>query len=206
MDLYIILIYIAVAITLFSLFKIPLNKWTLPSASIGGIMLTFAIIQVLGFYHPHSNSSHHYLVETPNTTTTTLKSNDPLNTIEDRYVIAWFPQSQLLRVKPGNETEIAFRGIPGQVFAGLVQKVMPISDIRRNDLFKSRTPSFEQSQTLIPVVIDITDRRYAEYALHIPNGSQARVAIYGREFKELAMVRKTLMRMDAWMNYLSPMA
>jgi hypothetical protein len=61
-----------------------------------------------------------------------------------------------------------------------------------------------EGQVRIPVLIDITDRRYALYASQIPNGSRAQVTVYGRELQELALVRKTLLRMSAWMSYLSP--
>jgi multisubunit Na+/H+ antiporter MnhG subunit len=53
MELFIILGYVAVCIAIFTLLRIPLNRRTVPTASIGGILLVFAFIQVLNFYHPY---------------------------------------------------------------------------------------------------------------------------------------------------------
>ena len=204
MELFIIFGYVATGIALFTAFRIPLNKWTVPSASIGGIVLTFVLTQLLNFYHPYSGKSQQHLTQAPMTTTATANASDLVLTIEDRNVIAWFPQNRLLRLKPGNETEVTFDGIPGEVFAGLIQKVMPVSVANQDWARKASLNSVEENPVLIPVMIDITDRRYAAYASNIPNGSRAQVAIYGRDFQQLAVVRKTLMRMSAWMNYLSP--
>jgi hypothetical protein len=204
MELFIISGYVAIGIALFTVFRIPLNKWTVPSASIGGIVLTFALIQLLNFYHPYSGKSQQHLAQSPMTTTATAQASDLMFTNEDRNVIAWFPQNSLLRLKPGNETEVTFDSIPGEVFAGLMQKVIPVSETNQDWARKISLNAVEENQVLIPVMIDITDRRYAAYASSIPNGSHAQVAIYGRDFQALAVVRKTLLRMSAWMNYLSP--
>ena len=204
MELYIFSGYVAIGITLFAVFRIPLNRWTLPCASIGGVMLTFALIQMLNFYHPHSNKSQQQLTQGSTTTATSVQTSDLGFTLEERHVIAWFPETHLLRLKPGNEAEVTFDGIPGEVFAGLIQKVVPESNSHQISTNQNRNNVAEEDKILIPVMIDITDRRYALYAANIPDGSRAQVAVYGRDFQELAVVRKTLLRMTAWMNYLSP--
>ncbi len=56
----------------------------------------------------------------------------------------------------------------------------------------------------IPVLINITDPRYEVYAARVPGGSYAQVAIYSEHFHHVAIMRKILLRMSAWMNYLFP--
>ena len=204
MELFIILGYLALAITVFTLFRIPLNKWTVPTASLGGMVLTFALIQVLNFYHPYAVRSEHQLTLSPESHTGVNQSGKLDITVEDRYVMAWFPQNSLLRLEPGSETEITFDSIPGKVFVGLVQQVLPVAGPGRNQTGYPET--LDTSEALIPVRIDITERDYAWYAPKIPNGSRATVAVYGKDLKQLAVVRKTLLRMSAWMNYISPVS
>jgi hypothetical protein len=207
MELFIISGYAAICIALFAVLRIPLNKWTVPTASVGGIVLTFALIQLLNYYHPYSNMSQQYLTVTPVTAGDAGQSTELALAIEDRNVIAWFPENNLLRLKPGDDTEVTFDSVPGKVFAGLVKTVMPAADWDQDWAYESILYASEGAgQSRIPILIDITDRHYAWYVSQIPNGSHAQVAVYGREFQELALVRKTLLHMSAWMSYLSPLS
>ena len=49
MELFIISGYAATCIALFAVLRIPLNKWTVPTVSVGGIVLTFVLIQLLNY-------------------------------------------------------------------------------------------------------------------------------------------------------------
>ena len=51
MDLLLILTYTAICIVIFKVFKIPLNKWTVPTAVLGGI---FLVIKVFEFHAKYS--------------------------------------------------------------------------------------------------------------------------------------------------------
>ena len=65
MDLLLILTYAAVCITIFKVFKIPLNKWTVPTAVLGGVFLIGGLIFVMNYNHPYSEISREYFVTTP---------------------------------------------------------------------------------------------------------------------------------------------
>ena len=65
MDLLLILTYAAVCITIFKVFKIPLNKWTVPTAVLGGVILIGGLIFVMNYNHPYSEISREYFVTTP---------------------------------------------------------------------------------------------------------------------------------------------
>jgi hypothetical protein len=46
MELLLISVYTALCIAIFTVLRIPLNRWTVPTASIGGVVLSFALIQM----------------------------------------------------------------------------------------------------------------------------------------------------------------
>ena len=52
MDLLIILTYVAIAWSIFKIFKIPVNKWTVPTAALGGVFIVSALILLMNYNHP----------------------------------------------------------------------------------------------------------------------------------------------------------
>jgi multidrug resistance efflux pump len=124
---------------------------------------------------------------------------------EELYYVAWFRQNSLLRLEAGNEAEIAFDGLPGQVFAATVEFMLPA--MVEGQITASGTlvgPNNNQKPGRIPVVIRITDEEFAQYANKMPGGSFAQAAIYSEHFHHVAIIRKVLLRMASWMNYLFP--
>ncbi|NOQ93205.1 MAG: biotin/lipoyl-binding protein [Methylophaga sp.] len=124
---------------------------------------------------------------------------------ESHYYIAWFRQNSLLRLEVGSEAEVAFDGIPGQVFSGEVEQVWPVMQEGQvqasGDLINfTRSPRPGR----IPVLINITDPDYQQYIDTIPGGAYAQTAIYSEHFHHVAIMRKILLRMSAWMNYIFP--
>ncbi|HIF9400060.1 TPA: biotin/lipoyl-binding protein, partial [Photobacterium damselae] len=65
MDLLLILTYAALCITIFKVFRIPLNKWTVPTAVLGGVVLIGTLILLMNYNHPYSNLGGQYFVTTP---------------------------------------------------------------------------------------------------------------------------------------------
>ena len=47
MDLLLILTYTALCVAVFKIFRIPLNKWTVPTAALGGVILIGALVLLL---------------------------------------------------------------------------------------------------------------------------------------------------------------
>ena len=52
MDLLIILSYVAFAYGCFKIFKIPVNKWTVPTAALGGVFIVAGLILTMNYNHP----------------------------------------------------------------------------------------------------------------------------------------------------------
>jgi multidrug resistance efflux pump len=97
MELLLILTYSAICVAVFKIFRIPVNKWTLPTAALGGIFLLTGILLVMNYNHPYTKSARIYftttpimpavkgrVVDVPVETNTQLKSGDVLFRIDPR--------------------------------------------------------------------------------------------------------------------------
>ncbi len=62
MDLLLILTYTAICVGIFKIFKIPLNKWTVPTAVLGGVFIIGALIVLMNYNHPYSELARNYYV------------------------------------------------------------------------------------------------------------------------------------------------
>jgi multidrug resistance efflux pump len=65
MELLLILTYSAICVAVFKIFRIPVNKWTLPTAALGGIFLITGILLVMNYNHPFTKSARIYFTTTP---------------------------------------------------------------------------------------------------------------------------------------------
>ena len=117
----------------------------------------------------------------------------------DRELGAAFQQNSLQRVKAGDEAEVAFDAVPGRVFKGKVRLVLDA--IAAGQLsatgalvdFGERT-SGGRALAVIDVEDDMTPYQ-------IPLGAAGQVAIYTEHWHHVSMIRKILLRMRSWQNY-----
>ena len=119
---------------------------------------------------------------------------------EQAPMVAAFRQNSALRLRAGYEAEIVFPSIPGRVFRGEVAYVMPnIGEAQLQTSGALLTTTSFQAIGRVPVVIDILDD-LSEYQL--PTGTRAQVAVYSDHFHHVAIMRKILLRMSSWENFL----
>ena len=114
---------------------------------------------------------------------------------EAPQLVAWFRLNQQGRLLDGSSAEVTFAGIPGEVFSAELRRVLQPSDLESGRVDGD-------TSTRVPVLVAVTDERYRLYHSSLPGGA-AQAAVYGEDMQELAVVRQTLLRMAAWMNYLS---
>ncbi|MEG1038396.1 MAG: HlyD family secretion protein [Pseudomonas sp.] len=317
MDLLLILTYAAICIAIFKIFRIPLNKWTVPTAVLGGVIIIGALIFTMNYNHPYSEVARSYFVSVPVIPVVTgkvievpvlgnqsLEKGDVLfridpapfeyklkslqaqhiaakgdlyrinelikrnfgtrreqesaiarvddlqaqidnaqfeldNTVvrapskgfvthvslragmmasrlplrpsmvfipqESYYFAAWMRQNSLLRLVAGDEAEVAFDGIPGKVFKGQVKSVITV--IAEGQIQPSgNLIGFSGSPPpgRVPVIIEITDPDFVQYSAQMPGGAYGQAAVYSKHFEHIGMMRKILLRMAAWMNYIFP--
>ncbi|MGC2825355.1 MAG: HlyD family secretion protein [Pseudolabrys sp.] len=122
-----------------------------------------------------------------------------VNTDEgDKIMGAAFQQNSLQRVKAGDEAEVAFDAVPGRVFKGKVRQV--IDAIAAGQLQPTGTlvdpGALTSGRALATIDIEEDLSNY-----QIPLGAAAQVAIYTEHFEHLSLIRKILLRMRSWQNY-----
>ena len=123
-----------------------------------------------------------------------------VNTDEgDQGLVAAFQQNSLQRVAAGDEAEVAFDAVPGRVFKAKVRQV--VDAIAAGQLVTSAAlvePETRTTEGRAVAIIDVTDDM-SEY--NIPVGSTAQVAIYTEHWHHVSMIRRILLRMRSWQNY-----
>jgi RND family efflux transporter MFP subunit len=317
MDLLLILTYTAICVVIFKVFNIPLNKWSVPTAVLGGVVLIGTLVFLMNYNHPYSEIGREYFVTTPivpavsgtvvsvaaqpmvelkkgdvlfnidpvpfqnrvdsltaqvalakedaDRATELLKTRNiserdaeatqtrlanltgqletaeyeldqttvraptdgyviqmtlrpgmravamPLRPVmvfvhkESLYFVGWFRQNSLLRLNEGDDAEVAFDGIPGRVFSGEVEAVLP--GLAEGQVQASGTlisPMMAPLPGRVAVRIKITDPAFEEFRSKVPGGAFAQAAIYSEHMHHVAIMRKILLRMSSWMNYLFP--
>ena len=317
MELLLILTYTAICIFIFKVFKIPLNKWSIPTAGLGGVVLIATLFVFMNYNHPYSEVSREYFTSIQiipavrgRVISVDVKPDVPLNAgdvlfkidpkpfqykvdslvaqlasaqldldraillmekkvgkqrdvditqkrvddlgaqlndarfnleqtvvraFSDGYVTqlfvhpgmyvtplqqrppmifvqsdaffftGWYRQNSLLRLKAGYEAEIAFDGLPGQVFSAEVVKILRVmaeGELQASGRLYNIGSDVKPGR--VPVILKITDPEFAEYAAQIPGGAYAQSAIYSDHAHHLAILRKILLRMASWLNYLFP--
>lgn len=65
MDLLLILTYAALCIAIFKIFNIPLNKWTVPTAVLGGVVLVGTLVLLMNYNHPFTQLGNQVFPTTP---------------------------------------------------------------------------------------------------------------------------------------------
>jgi len=115
--------------------------------------------------------------------------------------IAGFSQQPMQNLKAGNKAEIIFSGIPGRVFQAHVERVLTV--LAEGELAASKSmislKAMEMPEGLIPVIIKIDDDMNDFF---IPVGSDAEVATYSERWHHVTIIRKVLLRMKSWQNFL----
>lgn len=317
MDLLLLLTYAAICVVIFKVFKIPLNKWSVPTAALGGIVLVGTLVFVMNYNHPYSEVTRSYfisvpivpsvsgqVVEVPIRVNQKVKQGDVLFRIdptpfeskvksiqaqlvsakadqyraatlaqrnlgnrrdldqanarvddlqaqligaqfdldsavvrapsdgmvlqvflrpgvravklplrpsmvfvpdENSFIVAWMRQNSQLRLLAGEDAEVAFDSLPGQVFEAKVRQVLPLigeGEVQATGNLVSFTGSPPPGR--VPVVLDITDADFDAYRDQIPGGAYGQAAIYTDHMHHVAVMRKILLRMASWMNYFFP--
>ena len=116
------------------------------------------------------------------------------------YFVAGFSQQPMQNLKAGNHAEVMYAGIPGRVFQATVESVVPAlaeGELAPNSALVSISRQLPEGQ--IPVVIKM-EEDMGEY--FIPMGSDAVVAVYSERWHHVQIIRKFLLRMESWRNFL----
>lgn len=120
---------------------------------------------------------------------------------EKPTLIATYQQKAISGIKPGMRGEAIFKAYPGRVFPVTVRQVMTAireGEIDASGQLASVNLDHSHGGSEIPIVFDYDED---VSGLNLPVGSQASVAIYTDRVHALSIVRKILMRMKSWENF-----
>ena len=115
-------------------------------------------------------------------------------------LVATFHQKVISDIKPGMHGEAVFKQYPGRSFKVSVRRVL--TAVREGELDASGqilTATPESAPGHIPIVFD-----YEEdvAGLNLPIGAQGSIAIYTDRVHALSILRKIVLRIHSWENYL----
>ena len=114
-------------------------------------------------------------------------------------LVASYPQKVISDILPGMPGEAVFKQYPGRSFKVKVRRVL--SAVREGELDASGqilSPTPEHAPGYIPVVFDY-DEDIAD--LNLPIGAQASIAIYTDRVHALSILRKIIIRIHSWENF-----
>jgi len=118
---------------------------------------------------------------------------------EKPMFVATFPQAVIANFEPGLEAELAFKAYPGKIFKAKLKQVLPIvpeGSVVPSGQIRAATPATAPGH--IPVIFE-----YGEEIenLELPIGAQASVAVYTHHVHAMSIVRKIVLRIKSWENY-----
>lgn len=123
----------------------------------------------------------------------------------DEYRLAvGIPQSRVRHVRPGQEVEVALRMVPGKILKGSVLEIVKINPSAQLPPSGIVPPAPTPADPALPfgVVIDLEDDVLGP--VKIPGGAVGTAAIYTDSVAATHIIRRVMIRMEAWLNYIKP--
>ncbi|QDS88404.1 Inner membrane protein YiaV precursor [Rosistilla ulvae] len=118
---------------------------------------------------------------------------------EKQMLVARYPQNAIAGIEPGMDAELAFQAYPGRIFPAKVEFVFDIIPegqfVGTGGLQGGPDASVGDD---IPVKF-VFGEEVEE--LNLPTGAHVSIAVYTHNFHALAIVRKVILRIKSWENY-----
>jgi multidrug resistance efflux pump len=118
---------------------------------------------------------------------------------DDENLAAGFHQNSLQRVRAGDEAEVAFDAIPGKVFKAKVQSVLDAiatGQMQATGALQDMGEGLPSGRAVAIIEVEEDTSGY-----NIPGGAAAQVAVYTPHAHHFAIIRKILLRMRSWENF-----
>ena len=122
----------------------------------------------------------------------------------DNQLVVGIPQSRFRYVEPGQEVEVVLRMYPGRVLKGTVDRVAdvnPSAQLVPSGLLPN-APS--PADPVLPFGVAITLEDPDIDLSKIGGGAAGTAAIYTDSVAATHVIRRIMIRMEAWMNYVKP--
>ena len=123
---------------------------------------------------------------------------------EGSHLAVGIPQSRLRYVEPGQKAEVVLRLFPGRTLDATVRQIVqinPSAQLQPSGIIpQAPTPADPVLPFAVALEINEEDIDVAD----IPGGADGTAAIYTEEVAATHIIRKVMLRMEAWMNYIKP--
>ena len=114
------------------------------------------------------------------------------------------PQSRVRYVKRGQKAEVVLRIFPGQTLSATVALIVDVNSaaqLQPSGILPD-VPSMLDPSLPFAVVLELDD--HSIDLTKIPGGATGTAAIYTDSVTATHVIRKVMMRMEAWLNYIKP--
>jgi multidrug resistance efflux pump len=118
---------------------------------------------------------------------------------DKRFVVATFSQAALKFVHVDDTAEIAFNRLPGEIVSARVQSILPGTG--QGQLPPSGTLMEFTTNPVpgrFPVLLELDDSK----SRSLPAGASGVAAIYTSHAQKIQIIRKVVIRMTSWLNYI----
>jgi multidrug resistance efflux pump len=132
--------------------------------------------------------------------------------LDQNKVVIGINQNTARHVRIGQSAEVTFKILPGKIFNATVERVAPITP--QGQLAPSGNvplaPSAQDAPLPLAVILAMDEETFIQAGLsemdlaNVPGGAFGTGAIYTNSSKVTHIIRKVILRMDAWLNYIIP--
>ena len=136
----------------------------------------------------------------------TVRAGSVLNYVvnDQTKLAAWINQINIRHVKPGQPAEVALQLYPGKTLKGTVDSIVLMSQTGQLEPSGEvpEQPIGPQPPGQYIVILKIEDE--ADLPFGVPGGAIGTAAIYTESARATQVIRKVMVIMQAWMNYIIP--
>jgi len=132
--------------------------------------------------------------------------------LDQNKLVIGINQNTARHVRIGQSAEVTFKILPGKIFNATVAQMAPITP--QGQIAPSGNIPLAPTSQDVPqpyaVVLDIDEGVFEQAGLtgleisRVPGGAFGTGAIYTNSSKAMHIIRKVMLRMDAWLNYIIP--
>jgi multidrug resistance efflux pump len=124
---------------------------------------------------------------------------------KDEYRLAvGIPQSRVRHVRPGQEVEVALRLVPGKILKGSVLETVRINPSAQLPPSGIVPPAPTPADPTLPFAVIIDLEVDGLGLAKVPGGAVGTAAIYTDSVAATHIIRRVMIRMEAWLNYIKP--
>ncbi|QDV69359.1 Inner membrane protein YibH [Rosistilla carotiformis] len=118
---------------------------------------------------------------------------------EKQMLVARYPQNAIAGIETGLDAELAFQAYPGRIFPAKVEYVFDIIP-EGQFLGMGKLQGGADASVGDDIPVKFVFGEDVE-ALNLPTGAHVSIAVYTHNFHALAIVRKIILRIKSWENY-----